>query len=487
MVYASIDNPALVIGTNYGRIFMIPMFQETDVKVFPVVLIDQHHLSPITQLFIAYDSSRRVKSGHRSGGGSMLSSQNMRDHLQEQGGHLISVSEDGTVAITNLNSGEIQRALVTFNLPDRSKGRADLFMKEVSENRKLKRRHSFASGFTMNQFYHLVKVKSQQVYDYCSFGKIEKIIEVKNLVKLQERVITAKQTQAGSTFEKKQDEEQSFQGMNHQAELNTHQESIYACLSSDGMVLILQLSPMSASLTKLHGLDSLAIGVYLSQELSHYYVLTDSLQLFVYSKKSLVLERKADFKYAMSVLLIREAVDFLLIKNESVRLACACTSTSDSSVFEYETFEKVFRRKSLQIMGQGSHKILDFLSISLNLPLLYHPHSLTQGNSSSATKYTKSMLDLLNRQRQLGEFSKKEDAQKIILRVINDTFFMNNALYKSDFNEEYYHRQSGVTVLQTRDTVLGSRQQIIIANTKQMINVMKNKLLKIKNQIVAKN
>lgn len=197
---------------------------------------------------------------------------------------------------------------------------------------------------------------------------------------------------------------------------------------------------MSASLTKLHGLDSPAIGVYLNQELSHFYVLTEKLSLYVYSRKSLVLERKADFKFAMDVLFIREAVDFLLIKNESVRLACTSASSSDASVFDYETFERVFRRKSLQLMGQGSHKILDFLSLSLNLPLLYHPHSLTQGNSSSATKYTKSMHELLNKQKELSDFFKKEEAQKVILRVINDCFFMNNALYKSDYNEEYYHR-----------------------------------------------
>lgn len=48
VVYASIDNPSLIIGTNYGRIFMVPMFQESDDKVYPVILVDQHHQSPIT-------------------------------------------------------------------------------------------------------------------------------------------------------------------------------------------------------------------------------------------------------------------------------------------------------------------------------------------------------------------------------------------------------------------------------------------------------
>ena len=40
VIYTSIDHPCLIIGTNYGRIFMVPMFQETDEHIFPVVLID---------------------------------------------------------------------------------------------------------------------------------------------------------------------------------------------------------------------------------------------------------------------------------------------------------------------------------------------------------------------------------------------------------------------------------------------------------------
>jgi len=33
----------------------------------------------------------------------------------ENGGHLISVSEDGTIAVTNLNSGEIVQTLHNYN------------------------------------------------------------------------------------------------------------------------------------------------------------------------------------------------------------------------------------------------------------------------------------------------------------------------------------------------------------------------------------
>lgn len=164
--------------------------------------------------------------------------------------------------------------------------------------------------------------------------------------------------------------------------------------------MILTLSTLATSLQKLHGLDSKAIGVYLNEELSQYYVLTEKLNIFVYNKKSMVLERRADFKFAMNILYIKEAVEYLLTKNDSLKMA----SNSDHSVFEYETFERIFRRKSLLMMGQGSHKILDFLSLSLNLPLQYHPHSIYN------SKYTKTMHDLLSNHKNLTDFSKKEDA-----------------------------------------------------------------------------
>ena len=68
--------------------------------------------------------------------------------------------------------------------------------------------------------------------------------------------------------------------------------------------------------------------------------------MFVFNKKSLLLERRADFKFALSALFIRESVEYLLSKNESLRISANC----DHSVFEYESFERVFRRKSL-LMG----------------------------------------------------------------------------------------------------------------------------------------
>ena len=60
-----------------------------------------------------------------------------------------------------------------------------------------------------------------------------------------------------------------------------------------------------------------------------------------------MLERKADYKFAMNALLIKEAVEYLLSKNDSIKMA----TNSDHSVFDYDYFERTFRRKSLQMMG----------------------------------------------------------------------------------------------------------------------------------------
>lgn len=106
-------------------------------------------------------------------------------------------------------------------------------------------------------------------------------------------------------------------------------------------------------------------------------------------------------------------------------------SKNDTSILDYYTFEKVFMKKNL-LMGHGSHKVLDFLSLSLNHPLNYHPHSIY------STKYSKIMRDLLLNKVHFHEFEKQEESQKMVLRALNQAYFYNNKLYKSDFNNDYF-------------------------------------------------
>ena len=100
------------------------------------------------------------------------------------------MSEDGTIAITNLNSGEIHKQIHQYTAQSKEKWngkRADAFFNERAKNREGRRRNSFANDFSVANFYHMVKVKSQKVYSYAvGFGQIDKIIEVKNINAMQE-------------------------------------------------------------------------------------------------------------------------------------------------------------------------------------------------------------------------------------------------------------------------------------------------------------
>jgi hypothetical protein len=182
-------------------------------------------------------------------------------------------------------------------------------------------------------------------------------------------------------------------------------------------------------MTKLCGLDSEAIGIYTDDVLGQYFILTNNLNFYIFNKRSNILERRADFRYAMNILMIKETVEYLISKNEGFRIA----AKGDQNIFEFEIFEKIFKKKSL-LIGLGSHKILDYLSLSLNLPMQYHPHS------TYSTKFTKSMYDLLDQRQYLADLGKREESQKHILRAINDSFFLNNKLYKSDFNEDFFYK-----------------------------------------------
>ena len=58
VIFQDKDSPSSIIGTNYGRIFMIPMFQEQQFKhVLPTVLIDSHKGRAITKLYLAYQGA----------------------------------------------------------------------------------------------------------------------------------------------------------------------------------------------------------------------------------------------------------------------------------------------------------------------------------------------------------------------------------------------------------------------------------------------
>jgi hypothetical protein len=92
------------------------------------------------------------------------------------------------------------------------------------------------------------------------------------------------------------------------------------------------------------------------------------------------------------VLLVKETVDYLLTKHGGFR----AQQGKGSQIFDYESFQQFFQKSEGGLMGLGSHKLLDYLSLALNMPLEYHPHSVF------STKYTKTLLDLVAFRRHLA-------------------------------------------------------------------------------------
>lgn len=100
------------------------MFQEVEYKVLPVAMIDGHHQSSIVKLYIAYSPSRETLN------------QQGDIHVDDKGGHLISVSADGTICSTDLKSHNLRNALHTFTpkLSSSDKKRADDFMRSKQKD-----------------------------------------------------------------------------------------------------------------------------------------------------------------------------------------------------------------------------------------------------------------------------------------------------------------------------------------------------------------
>lgn len=92
--------------------------------------------------------------------------------------------------------------------------------------------------------------------------------------------------------------------------------------------------------------------------------------------------------------------------------------------------------------------MLDYLSLSLSLPLYYHPHNLL------SQKFTKTVKDLLPHRDTLRsclhQHAKREQEMAAVkdgLRRLIKSEFVWNDRYKSDFSQEYYQAQGAVTPL----------------------------------------
>lgn len=60
--FVSAEFPSVILGTSRGRIFIVQLFQDIEGRAFPVIVIDAHDSSPITQLYVAYSPARKIKT-----------------------------------------------------------------------------------------------------------------------------------------------------------------------------------------------------------------------------------------------------------------------------------------------------------------------------------------------------------------------------------------------------------------------------------------
>ena len=79
------------------------------------------------------------------------------------------------------------------------------------------------------------------------------------------------------------------------------------------------------------------------------------------------------------------------------------------------------------------------------------------------------------------------DTVKNAMRQLIISDFISNERYKSDFNQEYYQEQGAVTPLMTgtsphwgngeNGTSKSFRQQMLVINTRDMINIFKTRMM----------
>ena len=123
---------------------------------------------------------------------------------------------------------------------------------------------------------------------------------------------------------------------------------------------------------------------------------------------------------------------------------------SECTNLDFFTFEKLFRKNNL-LMGLGSHKTLDYLSLGLNLPLSYHPQTIF------SKKYIKIYLDFMRKGIRLNDYFNNDETKIAILRAVNDSYFTNSRLYQADRNEDHFQRYSGITPFQTAPIIFKTR------------------------------
>jgi hypothetical protein len=281
--------PALVIGTNYGRVFIISLFQRSEGDINPVIIIDSHLGNQVTGLFFASNK------------------------------YLFSISEEGTVCITRITDSILHdhfEALHNFKskVTPIQRRRFDKQLKGIGKDHKNKRRASFTQH-TKNMWSFVKLPYTRRFKDMSPFG-INKILEVKDIESLRGQSRSEEAKSDGNKLRLKKLRE-------------------YAFVGEDNVVYLFSLHTMQVQ--KLLSADSHAIGIYYDSVNNYYFMLTKELNMLFYNKATLTLERRGDFEEASRMLCLDTLINSIFTEGHIFQ----SKDMTDVSMNDFETFDKI--------------------------------------------------------------------------------------------------------------------------------------------------
>jgi len=219
---------------------------------------------------------------------------------------------------------------------------------------------------------------------------------------------------------------------------------------------------------KLLSADSHAIGIYYDSTNNYYFILTKDLNMLFYNKATLTLERKGDFNDSSKMLCLESIINSIFTEGHVFQ----SKDLTEISMNDFDTFDKICEKKEIY-MEFGKHKTLDYLNLSLNLPLNFNELSIY------SVKYTKAFHDFLRIKPNLREIQTNEEKRKVMLRNLNNICYLNNHLYNSDANEIDFKR-CGVNFIKAHigtKSMRGNNQQIMMVNLRMIIKNLRKKFM----------
>ena len=259
----------------------------------------------------------------------------------------------------------------------------------------------------------------QRFEHLCPFG-VFKILEVKNIDTIRQ------------WGEQKKGEE-------HTAKTIKMRE--YAFVGNDNVIYL--YSSITNKMRKLLCADSQAIGIYYDDDHHYYYVLTKKLDLLYYNRTTF--ERRGTFEDAAKIFCLESIASNIYDENNLITLN---QSSQYPQANDFYQFEKICARQNM-VLKFGKHKTLDFLNLSLNIPLNYHHLSLF------SAKFTKALHEFLNNKINKQDIKKHPEMKKRLLKSLNSIIYLNNHLYNSDRSELDYRKQ-GVSFIKAN---IGTHQE----------------------------